>query len=136
MRVRGVAVGIAMVMLNGCQSASVGEMWASARPANSGEKAVIIEGMRQFLRDPYSVRDVEISQVVTLKAVGGNVRQVCVRGNAKNAYGGYTGKQTYLVYIGDNGQITHADQGPSMSVVCSRLSFIPFPEAVNRLQRL
>ena len=130
-----VAALVSAALITGCQSTSVTEMWASARPATDNEKSAIIDGMRDALHDPYSVRDVEISEVITA-TLGGIVHQVCVRGNAKNAYGGYTGRETYLLYMNNAAQVTHVKQGPAMNTVCPRLKFSPFPEAVERLQKL
>jgi len=88
--------------------------------------------MRNFLHDPYSVRDVEISGVMTF--VNGTMG-VCIRGNAKNAYGAYTGRQTYLVYLDATGRTYGANQDFFAQSLCRLAQWRPFTEA-KALQEL
>ena len=69
------------------------------RPATSTEVASIVSGEGGFLLDPYSARDAEISNVVTASTTFGPRPMVCVRANAKNAYGAYTGRQKYAINL-------------------------------------
>lgn len=120
--------------LAGCQTAAFGyktdEILAAQRPASEPEVEGVINAMREHLYDPYSVRDAEISNVVTLNSVP----VLCVKANAKNPMGGYIGRQTVMVYLHQNrpymvSQAAYAVAG------CNQLSYRRFVE-VERLQAL
>lgn len=59
-------------------------------------RAAIVEAAQDALLGPYSVRDAEISYVGVFQ---NGLQFVCVRANAKNAFGGYTGRDTLAVYM-------------------------------------
>lgn len=63
---------------------------AKSTPPSSALRAQIAEAARDFLIDPYSVRDAEISNVGTFST---GTQGVCVKANAKNRSGGYTGRE-------------------------------------------
>jgi hypothetical protein len=73
------------------------EIIAANVPANY--RQVIADRMLKTLKDPPSVRNAEISDVHVRAQVFENQKTpavvVCVRLNAKNSYGGYTGRQYY-----------------------------------------
>lgn len=113
----------AVLALTGCQTAA--DRFEQQRPATSAEKASIISGAREVMRDPYSIRDAEISYFVP--DVTGKNGHICVKVNAKNAMGGYTGRKGWLIAI-VNGQAVNAWEGHPM---CSlpQMRYHPFPEA-------
>ena len=116
---------VAMAMgltLTGCQTA--GERFAQQRPATSAEKAAIVEGARNVMRDPYSIRDAEISNYVP--DVTGKAGNICVVANAKNAFGGYTGRKGWLVAM-VNGKAVNAWEGHPMCGL-AQMRYQPFPE--------
>ena len=96
---------------------------AAAQPANASIKGQIVRDARDFLLDPYTVRDAEISNVATFSD---GTQGVCVRANAKNAMGGYTGRQSMAINI-RNGVLS----GHTMNnQLCARpdVKWYPFPE--------
>jgi hypothetical protein len=76
-------------------------------PANY--KAQIKERLKTTLVDPYSLRDLEITDPQAIPLFGGPAPGVCLRFNPKNNYGAYSGLQTYIVYFrsGKMGVIDH-----------------------------
>lgn len=110
------------VVLAGCQTA--GERFAQQRPATSAEKASIVAGARNIMRDPYSIRDAEISNYVP-DVTGGN-GHICVVANAKNGFGGYTGRRGTLVAM-VNGKAVNAWEGHPMCNL-AQMRYQPFPE--------
>lgn len=96
---------------------------AASVPASPAIKSQIVRDARDLLRDPYAIRDAEISNVATFSNGG---QGVCVKANTKNAYGGYIGRQTMAIDI-RNGLLA----GNTMnSPLCSRpdVKYYPFPE--------
>jgi hypothetical protein len=67
------ALGCAIAM-TGSAFADNASVAAAQRPATKAEIAGVLEGMRNFLHDPYSVRDVEISGVMTAPMLLGTRR--------------------------------------------------------------
>ncbi|MBX4911493.1 hypothetical protein HJA82_29705 [Rhizobium bangladeshense] len=82
--------------LTGCQTGP--EQLASQRPVTPEIRQNIAQAARTTLRDPYSVRDAEISSVM---GKGINT-YVCVRANTKNGFGGYVGKTGYIIPLNNN----------------------------------
>lgn len=98
---------------------------AESRPPTRAERAQIIEYVRNTYKDPYSIKDAEISNYV----VGDNGQGVCVWANAKNSYGAYTGRKLTSFWFGD-GKLTGSLEG---DFGCHRMQalgipFRPFPE--------
>lgn len=88
----------ACVALSGCVTQEqVDNVMASQRPPSAAIKAEIVKDARNYLLDPYSVRDAEISSV--MDAPGGKMQFVCIKANAKNALGAYTGRSTVSVRL-------------------------------------
>ncbi|TPK53801.1 MULTISPECIES: hypothetical protein [unclassified Mesorhizobium] len=86
----------AALALAGCQSSAEMQKSIDQSTAPSATlKAAIVHDARDFLADPYSIRDAEISDVQRNPKTG--IEWVCVKANAKNAMGGYTGRQTIEV---------------------------------------
>ena len=86
--------------------------------------------LRSTLFDPYSVRD---SEIATPKLKGSFVLTdpsegwtVCVRANAKNRMGAYTGRrETVLLIRGD--VVVSSTEGPA-PYYCGEAQYEPFPE--------
>ncbi len=76
-------------------------------PSPSNHELLVKEWINSNLRDPYSIQDLQISSPVAdrywggLLVSGGYVyaHRVCVRINAKNAFGAYTGLRDRVVWI-------------------------------------
>ena len=109
------------VGLSGC--ATVDEAALDAKPPSRELREAIVDKARDVLFDPYSVRDAEISYLVDLP---GPSDAVCVKLNAKNRLGGYTGRQVNAVYV-QNGVLLAAGSNPRL---CnnSMLNWVRFPE--------
>jgi hypothetical protein len=88
-------------------------------------KPDILEMLHGSLEDPTNVRDAAISEPV-LKPVAGSTRYVvCLRFNARDSSGQYTGmKNLAAVYF--SGRITQLIN--STDVQCGGVAFQPFPE--------
>jgi hypothetical protein len=111
-----------LMLLAGCASAPTAE---TLGPAPAAWKETLRAYMLQTYKDPYSLRDVAVADPVpgTFSYKQGWV--ACVRVNAKNAYGGYTGLQTTgFVFEGD-----HVLIGDDNNAACRQdLAYIPWPE--------
>ncbi len=97
-------------------------------PANYKQK--IIENVRQSFFDPYSIRDASISKPFAVNRIGhGEVWFVCVRANAKNRMGAYTGIKP-TAYWFQNGQMKLASAAaPEYDEFnCAHAQYEPFPE--------
>lgn len=70
---------------------------ATQRPPTASEKAAIVNAARDYLIDPHSVRDAEISNALTLNDKG--LVAMCVKANAKNPMGGYSGRKVVSVRL-------------------------------------
>ncbi len=90
--------------------------------------------LRSTLFDPYSVRDAQIASpklkgsfVLTDPSEGWTI---CVRANAKNRMGAYTGMQeTVLLVRGD--RVVSSTNGPA-PYYCGDAQYEPFPELEER----
>lgn len=73
---------------------------ATGRYTPTAVRLAIVEAAREILVDPYSIRDVAISSMYDIKG-DGSQSVVCVKYNAKNRMGGYTGRTTTGIFIAD-----------------------------------
>lgn len=105
-------------ILSACAASSQNRV-ESAVPQNYRE--LVASSLRPTLKDPYSLRDAQISEPTTLPLLLGT-QAVCVRFNAKNSYGAYTGLQTaaFVFSSGSARQVVAAG--------CSDVPYSPFPE--------
>lgn len=114
------------LLLAGCQTAAETAPLEVLTPhqLSSPQKDALFDGVRSSLKDPGSAQFGDY--VAGLNSKNGIV--VCGWVNAKNSYGGYTGKQPYLaLYLPDNGKFyvqkigsAPAEQTAVLSV-CSRM---------------
>ena len=125
MKVIAIAAALALA---GCVSAPE-EMFAYQTPPNAALKAQIVNAAKDYLVDPFSVRDAEISSVMPLDKQRG-LSVVCVKANTRNRMGGYTGRQATSVRL-MNGRIVGALPN---AAGCSdqRIDYHPFPELERR----
>jgi hypothetical protein len=123
---RILVVAAAATMLAGCQSVP-DSAFREQRPATATERSSVAEFLKLFLADPYSIRGAEISSVLPVNGVPA----VCFRVNAKNAFGAYTGQNTYAAELSSYGSVKKVvpdDNGPG-GCGNSILRYGPFPEA-------
>lgn len=104
----GFAAVVALALaVSGCvTSEQVSKAVTSSTPATLKERRIIIDYIRNTLKDPYSIRDAEISYFFVNSR--GN-RAGCLSFNAKNSYGAYIGKTLNSVVISDD-QVIYAVQ--------------------------
>lgn len=115
-----------VITLGGCATVPPedysGAIAASVPPSKS-IKAQIVQDARTFLADPYSIRDAGISNVATFN---NGSQGVCVRANAKNKMGGYSGRQNLAVIIRNGVLVGNVPNHP----LCARpdVPWNEFPE--------
>lgn len=117
--------------LSGCVTAEqINMMVASSTPPTSVEKKIIKEYVRNNFKDPYSIRDAEVSYFFVNSR--GN-RTGCINVNAKNGFGGYIGRRFTSFQI-NGGHVVYAlenDLGCDM-INNKGIRWIRFP-ALERL---
>lgn len=103
-------------------------------PYPDNYRQLVAAHVRQNFFDPYSIRDASVSEPVkgAMNVVGKPAWTpaqqgwlVCLRVNAKNRMGGYTGLST-TGYLISNGAIVDSDEQPGP--VCDARTFLPWPE--------
>lgn len=72
-------------------------------------KELVTAAVRESFFDPYSIRDAAITEPVMSTYAGLPAWSVCVRANAKNRMGAYTGRKSTAFYI-QNGQVVGSDE--------------------------
>jgi hypothetical protein len=116
---RTFCAGCSIVALAGCATAAK----QADEPVPTDYRAQIATIIKSSLKDPYTVRDAAITELGP-RTVGGiaTVTGVCVRYNAKNSYGAYTGiqEQDYIFRDGRPVSVIITD--------CDKGTFGPFPE--------
>lgn len=134
---RGVAAiisfAISLGLLAGCQTVTPEAKAEISQGVPSDYREQTALYFRRFLKDPYSVRDAEISEPTSAFAgllYGGNVPAVCVRFNAKNSFGAYTGIRTFAVGFKD-GKVTGQVQVEVWFDTCRKERYEPFHEMMT-----
>jgi hypothetical protein len=123
----------AALALAGCTTVEqIDKQIATQQPPSAELRQKIIAAARVSLRDPYSVRDASISSFVPAPNRPKN-GFVCVRYNAKNGFGGYTGLSAVGTNV-INGELRGIFQNPHQCTLAS-LKWYPLPEA-SQLQKL
>lgn len=115
-----IAMTAALLALPACVTAA-----PVASPIGPMEvRRILLEQKPRIFKDPDSVRDAEIGQIMP-GPFGSTI--VCVRLNARNAFGGYTGLTESTVQIGANRQVVNV-QRATWSSGCNQYLYRPFPE--------
>lgn len=106
--------------LAGCQTDAQTAATADAPPPDV--KAIILNNKGVLWKDPDSIKNASISE----PQLSMGIWHVCVRMNAKNSYGGYSGEKTGLIYVYTDGRPPWAvgDDAP----YCNKFPLKPFPE--------
>ncbi len=126
-------LSIAMLILTGCVSQTeIIQMNSTAPPPSAKTKAAIVQAARSYLKDPYSIRDAEISSEVMLDRRT-NTTSVCVRYNSKNGFGAYAGRSTTAVRLINSVPVAAYEAQPACNHPALR--YYPFPE-VKKLANL
>lgn len=138
------AVLACAVALAGCQTdgggtvAAVGAP-AAAPPANYRHLAA--EHVKSSFKDPYTIRDAEIAAPKpgsgpSLNADGFTTPWVvCIRANAKNSMGAYTGRKFTAIAMSSD-KVVNAWDGPDAAgYLCADAAYQPFPEIEEKRSR-
>ncbi|MEN3397872.1 hypothetical protein ABC425_14665 [Brucella melitensis] len=123
------------MMLAGCitDAGKLEDRIAAQRAPSPAIKQLIINEAQNILLDPYSVRDVSISSLIPNLKSSNNDGFICVRFNAKNSYGAYTGLKT----VGTNvisGRLLGYFTNPAICAYPT-VKWHPLPE-VSQLRKL
>jgi hypothetical protein len=122
----------AALVLAGCASGNL----AVVDPPPSNYRQLAQQHVRDTYFDPYSIRDAEIGKP---RSSGGpilvstglaEVWVVCIRANAKNRMGAYTGRTATALMIQGNRVVGSQDNG-AWSSWCSGSEYEPFPEIMQ-----
>ena len=121
------AASVIGAALGGCVAASevMDKLMASQEPPSPAIRKAIVNAARDYLADPYSIRDVEISSVMVAGDTGLHV--VCVKFNAKNQVGGYVGRTATAVRLQGLQPVDTTENAPGCSE--PRLKYYSFPES-------
>lgn len=96
----------------------------------SNPRGAALAYARQTFFDPYTVRDASISRPFVIPYGFSGTEQVwvvCIRANAKNRMGGYTGLQNTLIAF-DGNSVDARRSGDDPGNACRSGVFEPFPE--------
>jgi len=111
---------------------------ASIGPPPANYRAAVKEHIKTTFFDPYSLRDVELSEPVPASMVfdGGNLVpysgwMVCLKANGKNRLGGYTGLQVTGILFQGGVITTNTPSAPAGSLSqtsqhCAGAKYAPF----------
>lgn len=126
------------ILLAGCANASQLATGATPPPPADYRQQAKDKILATF-KDPYSIRDAAISSPqwdgTPLPLPNGmfaaGVWAVCVKANAKNSFGAYTGASyTAVVFI--DGKVDSLQDYPRWQQFCSRVPMEPFPEIMQK----
>jgi hypothetical protein len=118
----------AALALSGCVTQEqFDKVMATQRPPSAAERAAIVSAARDYFVDPYSIRDAEISSVVRLNDQG--LEAVCVKANAKNRMGGYTGRTATSVRLLKGKPMSTLENAPACAM--PQMRYQRFPELEN-----
>lgn len=110
-----------LIVLAGCASSA--EPMDNIGPSPANYRDMARAHIRSHFYDPYSVRDVEVSQpflggtVINDSMESGRGWVVCVRANAKNRFGAYTGTEVTL-FVAREGRVVHTIGGGAAAMHC------------------
>ncbi|MCA0405308.1 MAG: hypothetical protein LCH39_04060 [Proteobacteria bacterium] len=120
-----------LLALGGCVSTQIER---SAMPVTGIIRTAIVSHVRDTWKDPYSIRDAEISRAFQPQGYTGARHAVCIRANAKNSFGGYTGRQISC-FAFENGVLVGGMSGAPVTAATGQenavLGWQPFPELMR-----
>ena len=97
--------------------------------------------MKSSFKDPYTIRDAEIAAPTpgrgpSLNANGfATPRVVCVKANAKNSMGAYTGRKVTALAVSDSRVVNSWDETQYSLMACEGAVYQPFPEIEEKKPR-
>jgi hypothetical protein len=140
-RIKFILSTVPVLILAGCLTPREVPSAAVASPPPANYKSTISARIKQSFFDPYSLRDVKISQPFAQQfaMVGGPAWWVCVRANGKNRLGGYVGlRDTAFAFDGDRiddfktGMLDGVPASDSGTGICGPARWEPWPEMEGR----
>lgn len=100
------ALGATSIFLAACTTTPTDPSLQTAGPKPSNVGSSVRSHLNENLKDPYSLRELSFTEVKHGGMWTGVINQgmvpswySCVRYNAKNSYGGYTGRKDYVFFI-------------------------------------
>lgn len=96
---------------------------SGAGPYPENWKSLAMNYIQSNYIDPYSIRDSEISPPFRSNKAFFDSWTICIRNNAKNRFGGYTGRRATDLVV-QHGRIVQEDTAPSD---CRNVRYEPFP---------
>ncbi|MBD9555658.1 hypothetical protein ACI2KT_01300 [Ensifer adhaerens] len=122
-------LAVAGLALSGCVSSQeIARVEASQRAPSAGLKSAIVGAARDYLVDPYSIRDAEISSVVDASP-DKKVQAVCVKFNSKNRMGGYAGRSAWSIRVVNDKPVGIRQDAPGCYL--AGMKYHPFSELEN-----
>ena len=109
-----------LIFLAACQSASQNVTSNRAGPFPENYADLVREHVRTTFFDPYSIRDASLSKPELGRFMFSGGWVVCLRANAKNRLGGYTGVSDTVFFV-NQGRIT--DGGDDTVGICKNRLF-------------
>lgn len=103
----------------------------TAQPFPASYKAELLAFMRTYLNDPTNVREAAISEPIQRPVAGARRYYVCVRYNARDSSGQYTGTADRAAFYLDGRFDRVIERAQDY---CPAQSYAPFPE-LERLTR-
>jgi hypothetical protein len=130
-----VAVLAGVLAVGGCASDDLGPSraelnarWEAQNIYPENYKADLLAFLRTYLNDPTHIRNADVSQPALMDVGLGKRYVACVRYNARDDKGRYSGvKVGATTYV--SGKLDRfTDPGPSAKAMCKDAVFAPFPE--------
>jgi hypothetical protein len=117
-----------------CGCASAPQQAATEDPPPVNYRQLAAAHLRETLNDPWSVRDAQVAP--PKRSVGPSMNSdgfttpwiVCVRANAKNKLGAYTGPQHTAIGIRGGQVVNSWDEAHASATFCAGSPYEPFPE--------
>jgi len=111
------ALAVIAVLLAACQT----DQSASTRPPPD-YRSIVLANKNRLWKDPGSIINAQIAE----PRLSMGIWQVCIRLNAKNSYGGYSGESDELIQFYEDDRPPWNMGGPAP--YCNGSSYSPFPE--------
>lgn len=127
---------ISALALGGCQTDGGAPTASNAPPAAppANYRQLAAAYVKSSFKDPYSIRDAEIAAPKmgsgpSLNSDGFKTPWVvCIRANAKNAMGAYTGRKFTAIAMNETSVTNAWDAPEATGYLCNGLPYQPFPE--------
>lgn len=117
---------VTLTALTGCQTDQTAAV--ASRPAPPDARAAVLAARHILWKDPDSIKNASITAARRHDpGLIAGMWHVCVRLNAKNAFGGYTGERENLIGLYDDGTPPAILNGNAPQAYCD-MPHEPFPE--------